>query len=147
MNQAYLEDYLPGAMRNLAVMMDCGVNKYGLDIDAFYDMFLQSPVSQQFAQGNPNYIAGHSGAELADLVVEYAGKEISEANDGTYNVGPDFWTGWALAYYQWRTNSSFQALNRQGLTAPVVRAMYYPLHEADLEKFAESADQLIQQHT
>lgn len=143
MKRAYHEDYLPGAMRNLAVMMDCGVNKYGFEIGLFYDMFLRSTVAKQFGKGNPGFIAGRSGAELADLVVEQAGGKVSAKNDGTYEIGPDFWTGWALAYYQWHSNRSFKHLNHRGLTAPVVHAMYYPLHEADISKFAEAADRVI----
>ncbi len=37
MARAYKKTYLNGAMRNLAVMMDCGVRKYGYPIEEFYD--------------------------------------------------------------------------------------------------------------
>ena len=52
MARAYKKTYLNGAMRNLAVMMDCGVRKYGYLIEEFYDKFLSSEVSRQFANGN-----------------------------------------------------------------------------------------------
>ena len=84
MARAYKKTYLNGAMRNLAVMMDCGVRKYGYTIGEFYQKFLSSGVSRQFGQGNPRYLVGMSGAELADLVVQESGGSISDKNDGTY---------------------------------------------------------------
>ena len=58
MARAYKKTYLNGAMRNLAVMMDCGVRKYGYTIGEFYQKFLSSCVSRQFSQGNPRYLVG-----------------------------------------------------------------------------------------
>ena len=135
--------YLDEAMRNLAVMMDCGVRKYGYTIGEFYRRFLSCEVSRQFAAGNPRYLVGMSGAELADCVVEASGGTVSSENDGTYTVGPEYWAGWALAYYQWLTRRSFAYMQGKGLGINEVVAMYYPLHEADLSKFATSADSII----
>ena len=50
-------------------------------------------------QGNPRYLVGMSGAELADLVVTESGGTVSDKNDGTYTTGPEYWAGWVLAYY------------------------------------------------
>lgn len=146
MARAYKKTYLNGAMRNLAVMMDCGVNKYGYSIDEFYNKFLLSDVSRQFAKGNPRYLVGLSGAELADMVVESSGNTISQQNDGTYTVGPEYWAGWALAYYQWLSRRSFSFMHKYGLGAKEVVNMYYPLHEADLSKFATVADEIIERN-
>lgn len=77
-SRAYKKTYLNGAMHNLAVMMDCGVRKYGYPIQDFYEKFLTSEVAKQFANGNPRYLVGMSGAELADLVVQSSGCPISE---------------------------------------------------------------------
>ena len=143
MARAYKKIYLNGAMQNLAVMMDCGVRKYGYPISEFYDKFLSCDVSRQFAKGNPRYLVGMSGAELADLVVEASGKSISKENDGTYTAGPEYWAGWVLAYYHWLTRRSFAYMHKKGLGIREVLAMYYPLHEADLSKFATSADSII----
>ena len=130
-------------MRNLAVMMDCGVRKYGYPIEEFYRMFLASDVSRQFAGGNPRYLVGMSGAELADCVVEATGGNVLSENDGTYTVGPEYWAGWVLAYYHWLTHRSFAYMHKKGLGIREVLAMYYPLHEADLSKFASAADGII----
>ena len=146
MARAYKKMYLHDAMRNLAVMMDCGVRKYGYPIEDFYSKFLASEVSRQFAKGNPRYLVGMSGAELADSVVEASGGTVQEKNDGTYTVGPEYWAGWALAYYQWLTCRSFAYMHKKGLGIREVLAMYYPLHEADLSKFADAADSIIERH-
>ena len=143
MARAYKKTYLSSAMRNLAVMMDCGVRKYGYSIEEFYNKFLASDVSRQFASGNPRYLVGMSGAELADCVVEVSGGTVLNENNGTYTVGPEYWAGWALAYYQWLSCRSFTYMLEKGLGINEVVAMYYPLHEADLSKFADSADGII----
>ena len=146
MARAYKKTYLNGAMRNLAVMMDCGVRKYGYSIDEFYDKFLSSKVSRQFGKGNPRYLVGMSGAELADMVVEASGRSISNDNDGTYTVGLEYWVGWVLAYYQWYCGFSFAFIQKNGLEVNTVRSLYPTLHEADLSKFVITADTIIQQH-
>ena len=143
MARAYKKTYLNGAMRNLAVMMDCGVRKYGYPIEDFYQKFLSCDVSRQFAAGNPRYLVGMSGAELADSVVEATGGTVLKENDGTYSVSPEYWAGWVLAYYQWLTRRSFAYMHRKGLGINEVVAMYYPLHEADLSKFATVANDII----
>ena len=143
MARAYKKTYLNDAMRNLAVMMDCGVRKYGYPIEEFYQRFLSSDVSRQFAAGNPRYLVGMSGAELADSVVQATGGTVLKENDGTYMVGPEYWAGWALAYYQWLSCRSFAYMHKKGLGISEVLAMYYPLHEADLSRFAAAADDII----
>ena len=144
MARAYKKTYLNNAMRNLAVMLDCGVHKYGYPIEEFYQKFLASNVLRQFAAGNPRYLVGMSGAELADSVVEDAGGTVLSETDGSYTVGPEYWAGWALAYYQWLTCRSFAYMHKKGLGIRDVVAMYYPLHEADLSKFATAAGGVIE---
>ena len=144
MARAYKITYLSGAMRNLAVMMDCGVRKYGYPIEVFYGKFISSGVARQFAGGNPRYLVGMSGAELADCVVEATGGPVLKKNDGTYSVGPEYWTGWALAYYQWLSRRSFAYMTKNGLGVKEVLAMYYPLHEADLSRFVDAANRIIE---
>ena len=143
MARAYKKTYLNDAMRNLAVMLDCGVRKYGYSIQDFYKKFLMSDVSRQFANGNPRYLVGLSGAELTDMVVQQSGNAVLDKNDGTYTVGPEFWAGWVLAYYQWRSRRSFAYLQKKGLGITEVISMYNPLHEADVMKFVDAADSII----
>ena len=71
------------------------------------------------------------------------GGTILQENDGTYTVGPEYWAGWVLAYYQWLTRRSFAYMYKKGLGIKEVVSMYYPLHEADLSRFAAAADGVI----
>ena len=141
--RAYNEAYLPYAMENLATMMDCGINKCGFSPQLFYRMFLTSGVAGQIEKGNPRYVAGLSGAELANRVVELSiGKSPVEI-DGTFTISPEYWAGWVLAYYQWKSGKSFRFIHDNGLYLEKVIALYQPLHEADLDKFAAVADRII----
>lgn len=143
---AYSESYLPYAMGAIATMMDCGINKCGFAPDLFYRMFLTSGLAAQFEKGNPKYIVGMSGAELADHVAERTMGKVLSANDGTYSTSPEYWAGWVLAYYQWKSGKSFRFLRDNGLDIEKVIALYHPLHEADIEKFADAADAIIINH-
>ena len=143
---AYSEDLLPPAMRNLAVMMECGVNMYGIEPEMFYLRFLSSGVADGLGRGNPKYAIGLSGIELADEVIVLTGGKILPNTPPTYSVTPEFWAGWSLAYYQWKTGFTFAFLQRNGLDINTVLDLYHPLHEAGLEKFADTADHLISEH-
>lgn len=144
--RAYNESYLPGAMQALATMMDCGINRCGFTPDMFYRMFLTSGVAEQFEKGNPRYVAGLSGAELADCVMEATMGKTHPANDGCYAVSPEYWAGWVLSYYQWKSGRSFRYIQNNGLDIGKVIALYHPLHEADLDKFYDAADSIIRNH-
>ena len=85
--RAYNEAYLPYAMENLAVMMDCGINQCGFPPQLFHRMFLTSGVANQIEKGNPRYVAGLSGAELACRVIELATGKSPAVIDGDF---PDF---------------------------------------------------------
>lgn len=141
--RAYNEAYLPYAMENLAAMMDCGINQCGFPPQLFHRMFLTSGVAGQIEKGNPRYVAGLSGAELASRVIELATGRSPVVIDGTFTISPEYWTGWVLAYYQWKSGKSFRVINDNGLHIEKIIALYHPLHEADLDKFATVADQII----
>ena len=141
--RAYNKAYLPYAMENLAVMMDCGINRCGFSPVLFYRMFLTSGVAGQIEKGNPRYLAGLSGAELATRVIELSTGESPAVINGSFTLSPEYWAGWALAYYQWKSGKSFRFISDNGLNMEKIIALYYPLHEADLEKFADIADRII----
>lgn len=144
--RAYNESYLPGAMQALATMMDCGINRCGFAPGIFYRMFLTSGVAEQFEKGNPRYVAGLSGVELADCVIEAAIGKDYPPNDGTYSVSPEYWAGWVLSYYQWKSGRSFRFIQNNGLDIEKIIALYHPLHEADLDKFYDAADSIIKKY-
>ena len=54
----------------------------GLSPDAFGDAFAVSDVSKQFANGNPSYVAGINGCELARKVLSETNISFHDTEDG-----------------------------------------------------------------
>ncbi len=54
----------------------------------------------------------------------------------------EYWTGWALAYYQWETSMSFSDIVR---CVPIkkILLLYHPYHEMDIRQFADCMNNLI----
>ena len=143
---AYNELYLDDAMQNLGDMIDYAVCDLGFDPDEFFGWFISSGIASRFEKGNPKYVGGMSGYEIADAVlsatnISYKKKEPS------YPAfkGREYWAGWILAYYQWATNQRFEDMVKDGLTLSTVFSMYI-LHEADVSKFVEAANEVIERN-
>ena len=145
--RAYNPLYLEDAMGNLASMLDCAANAAHLDLLVFYEMFLSSGIASQMEIGNPRFVSGLSGMELMELVVRRTSdKSLPAIRYVPFDRTPEYWAGWALAYYQWFTAHSFSFLQRNGLSLNTVLSLYPTLHEADLSKFVYIADTLIDRH-
>lgn len=143
MTRAYNESYLNDAAENLGDMLAYAVNDCGYDADNFFNWFIVSGIADQFGNGNPKYIAGLSGVELAREVV-YQTIGLRPSTEATHEIEKDetYWAGWALAHYQWFSGLRFADLVRSGLTISKVKSLYI-LHEADISKFMEVADSII----
>ncbi|MBR0349435.1 MAG: helix-turn-helix transcriptional regulator [Clostridia bacterium] len=143
MMNAYSELYLDDAMQNLGDMVDYAVCDLGFDPDEFFGWFISSGIASRFAKGNPKYVGGMSGYELADAVLT-ATNVFYEKKEPSYSdfKGREYWAGWILAYYQWITNQRFEDIVKDGLTLSTVFSMYI-LHEADVSKFVEAANEVI----
>ena len=143
MTRAYNESYLSDAADNLGDMLAYAVNDCGYDADTFFSWFIMSGLADQFGNGNPKYIAGLSGVELArEVVFQTCGTRPSI--EATQDIDKDsvYWAAWALAQYQWFSGLRFSDLVRGGLTISRVQSLYI-LHEADISKFIEVADSII----
>ena len=146
MTNAYSELYLDDAMQNLGDMVEYAVCDCGFDPDVFFGWFITSGVASKFEKGNPKYITGMSGFELAEAVL----KATNITLPGIAPSHPDFkgqeyWAGWIFAYYQWQTGRRFEDIVADGLTLSTVFSMYI-LHEADNSKFVKSADAIIRRN-
>lgn len=134
---AYAEEYVAGAQRVLGDAVDFAVMTLGLESDAFGRAFAVSDASRQFGSGNPRYVAGINGCELARKVLKETHTPFTDADDAMYiDKGPEYWAGWALAFYQWYSGYSFMEI----LTAApmeVLLAMYPVFHEMDIMQFAD----------
>lgn len=139
MIRAYDKNYLAKAQNNMASMLDFAVYDLNEDLTSFYQKFLQSRVSRQFERGESAVIAGKSGVELA---LEVLGNEkLASKYRPVANRTPEFWCGWALAYFQWFTNLSFLEINTFIPVAEVL-AFYSPYHEMDISKFCDKMIEL-----
>jgi hypothetical protein len=130
---AYSKIYLEDAMANLAAMMDYGSSNYG-GTDAFYDRFLVSNISKQFGKGNPKYVCGMSGIELAEKIVEETGGTPVHSEYKAIRNPDVYWTGWILAYMQWYSGLPFKTLADKGIDPGLLMRMYPTHHEADISK-------------
>ena len=137
---AYLYDYLPTAQRIMGDMLDFAVNTCEQDIEKFYGLFLMSDVSLQFQNGNPTYIAGKTGCELAKEVIAESGMRPLTNEDEMYlDKSPEYWAGWALAYYQWYTCRPFIKINKAVPIRNVID-MYDVYHEMDIMHFVDAVN-------
>lgn len=146
MTHAYSEEYLDDAMKNLGDMVDYAVHDCGYGLDEFFNLFISSGIASQFENGNPKYVAGMSGVELAQAVLRNT-KKLKEFPEATFpeEYGREYWAGWILAYYQWIRRKRFEDIVSEGLPLSKVCDMYV-LHEADESKFVENADIIIERH-
>lgn len=141
--KGYSELYLNDARKNLGEMIEYAVVDLGYEPDEFFSYFISSGIADKFGKGNPKYVAGMSGVELAETVLRAVGVEVkSKQYDHTGYKGIAYWSGWIFAYYQWETGRRFEDIVNDGLTLSSVFSMYI-LHEADESKFVDTANEMI----
>lgn len=142
MIHAYSELYIEGMMIKLGDMLEYACIDCGYDLDAFWQLFLRSRVSIGIENGNPKYIAGMSGVELAQIVMEEVDYNTDFAEPSWNSNRSDiYWCGWVLAYYQWYCALSFKIISEK-LTLRMLRKMYGTLHEADIHKCIDVLDNM-----
>lgn len=146
MTVAYNESYLDDAMQNLGDMVEYAVCDCGYDPDEYFGWFISSGIASKFEKGNPKYVSGMSGFELAEAVLKATNithKNIAPSHPDF--KGREYWAGWIFAYYQWQSGRRFEDIVSDGLTLSTVMGMYIH-HEADNSKFVESADAIIRRN-
>ena len=147
MTCAYDPIYLEQARRTFAGMLDFAVSDLQLNLAEFYRLFLATGTAEDFAQGDPCIIAGKSGAELAGLVMQRAfGSYQPAVWTPKQGRSEEYWTGWALAWYQWHTSQPFAQIETY---APIeeIRAMYSPYHEMDIQQFSDAMNLRMREQT
>ena len=128
MTHAYQKIYLSNAQAALGDAFDYAIRVCGVSGENFIKLFTVSSVSKHMENGEPAYLAGKSGIELAaQILAETTG------------------IGWAVAYYQWYSGRKYSEIF-EVLSFAELEKMYYTLHEADVSKFAEIADARIREH-
>ena len=141
MTHAYQEMYLSNAQALLGDAFDYAINACSISGNDFVKLFSVSSVSKRIENGEPTYLAGKSGIEVvADVLVETAGKTPTAKPQVTFSRSREYWIGWAIAYYQWFSGRKFSNIFKV-LSFEDLLQMYAPLHEADISKFADIADE------
>ena len=143
MTYAYADTYLDNAMKNLGEAFDYAVNVCGLTLDAFAELFVATGFAGAFGKGNPKVVAGMSGTELVMEVLTKSGKSVRFPEPQTeYDCSPEYWCGWILAYYQWKTARSFKDIF-DNISMAEIHRMYGTLHEAAEDKFVDTVNAII----
>lgn len=139
---AYDKSYLEKAQTTLGRMFDFAVYDLKVDLKEFFDRFIVSGVAYNFGYGDSATIAGKSGVELAYEVMEKTGENVRNIKPRyTVNRSEEYWTGWALAYYQWKTAISFSKIVEY-MPINEIKALYSPYHEMDIRHFVDKMNEL-----
>ena len=143
MTHAYSETYLYDSMMVLGETLDYAVNTQNIDIDRFFDMFITTGYAKLFEDGNPNIVCGKSGVELTIDILSKANYPFSiKQSNATLEKTEEYWTGWVLAYYHWKTSISFEEIHTLFPVSNICK-MYYPLHEASEDYFVDTLNNIL----
>ena len=140
MTHAYQEIYLSNAQAMLGDAFDYGINACHIPGSSFVKLFAASTISKRLENGEPRYLSGKSGIEVAmEILAETTGKVPDAAPQEHFDRSREYWIGWAVAYYQWFSGRSYSDIFR-AVTFEELQKLYNPLHEADITKFADILD-------
>lgn len=145
MIHAYDKVYLDRARTTLGRMLDFAVYDLKYDIAEFFALFISSGMAGRFEKGDFTLLAGMSGVEMAYEVLEKSKVFIERIKPKyTVNRSEEYWTGWALAYYQWENSMSFYEVNKY-IPIKEVRELYQPYHEMDIRQFCDKMNELYKE--
>lgn len=140
MTHAYQEIYLSNAQTMLGDAFDYAINVCHIPGSSFVKLFVASTISKRLENGEPSYLSGKSGIEVAmEILAETTGKVPDAAPQEHFGRSREYWIGWAVAYYQWFSGRSYSDIFKV-VSFEELQKMYDPLHEADITKFADILD-------
>lgn len=146
MIRAYQEIYLSKAQSALGEAFDHALNTCGFSGTDFIKLFAASSVSKRMERGEPSYLIGKSGIEIAaEVIAETTGKEPLCKPQEHFDRSQEYWIGWAVAYYQWYSGRKYSDIFKV-ISFDELEKMYYTLHEADISKFADIVDERIKNY-
>ncbi len=136
--RAYSDLYLESAQNIVGHMFDFAVNENNMDANEYSILFANSLYAREMEKGNPAFVAGKTGPEIFRLVIENSGKKLKIKKDVMFvDRSPEYWAGWALAFYQWYTNQSYKYI-LDAVSFSKIIDMYSIYHEMDIIKFVEA---------
>ncbi|WP_313530710.1 helix-turn-helix domain-containing protein [Anaerotignum sp.] len=139
---AYDKVYLDKARTVLGRMLDFAVYDLHYDISQFFALFISSGMAARYESGDFTLLVGMSGVELAYEVLENSGNNFNRIRPNYVSErSEEYWTGWALAYYQWETSLRFAEIIKY-IPIKDVLALYSPYHEMDIRQFCDKMNEL-----
>ena len=97
MTHAYQEIYLSNAQAALGDAFDYAIRVCGVPGENFIKLFTVSSVSKHMENGEPAYLAGKSGIELAaQILAETTGMTEQPEQPERYARSCEYWIGWRL---------------------------------------------------
>ena len=86
-----------------------------------------------------------NGCELARLVLTGTHTPFTDQEDVMFlDKSPEYWAGWALAYYQWYSSRSFWDILTPVPLSRII-GMYPVYHEMDIRQFTDHMDELMKE--
>ena len=144
--RAYQETYLSKAQSALGDAFDYAINTCHIPGSDFIKLFTASSVSRRMENGEPAYLAGKSGIEIAaDVLLESTGRQPEAEPVEHFGRSREYWIGWAVCYYQWFSARSYGDIFKV-LSYEDLANMYYTLHEADITKFVDAVDGMVREY-
>lgn len=140
--QCYIDDFSDtcGYMFQY-VKKDCGI-----DPDDFFDWLIMSRVANHIQLGNPRYIAGMSGPDIAREVFNKTfGRDFGIEPVYHTILGVEFWSGSMLAYYSWHSGMSFAQMRSYGIKPSVIAKMYQSNRD-DRPKLVEAVMDIVEKN-
>ena len=135
---AYNEDYLANARNTLGIAVDYAVHYQNIPIDYFFQKFIDSGIANEFEKGAPAVTVGLSGVELYRMVIRDLRPRIPQYQ--SLDRSPEYWLGWALAYFQYAENRSFKEIFSVMKPSEML-CWYQTMHEEDITSFVSALHQ------
>ena len=146
MTHAYDKIYLNMAQKSMGDMCHFASHDMGWNLHSFFLQFISTGVANAFEKGNPAFIAGRSGYELAyEVYYRLTGSECEVKPNYVYGKSPEYFAGWSLAYYSWYRDMSFAVIDRV-ISIDEIVDMYHPYHEMDIISFVDVVDDRLREH-
>lgn len=140
MIHAYQEIYLPRVQTVLGDAFDYAVNSCKVAGKDFVKMFDMSSVSKKIENGEPAYISGKSGIEIAVEIIDETTEYVVDIEPkNSFGRSKEYWIGWAICYYQWYSCRKYREI-LNAIAYEELEDMYNTLHEADISKFVDIVD-------
>lgn len=135
MKSSYDEIYLADVQKNLGFFFQFMLCNMKFSPEDVQKKFLESIIPYQIEIGNPDFLCGKSGLELAKICLKNTdiSSQILGSLSEPYYPQAEYWSGYVLAYCQWKNAIPFSKI-LSNFSLELLLSSYNLLHEADISK-------------